>query len=230
MQQHIVRQMFDPTSFTYTYLIASGIGREGILIDPVDTQLERYLTTIKELDLHLVAAIDTHTHADHISARCDLRRKIDCAAIMGEQTEAECVTLAAKENEVIAFDGLTINPIYTPGHTNDSYCFLIDDAVYTGDTLFIRGTGRTDFQGGDAGLQYDSITEKLFTLPESTTVYPGHDYNGQTSSSIYEEKNFNPRLSGATRQDYIETMNNLNLPKPKRMDEAVPANLSCHCK
>lgn len=230
MQQKIVRQLFDQDSCTYTYLIASGIGRDGILIDPVDTQIDRYLTLIKQLNLQLVAAIDTHTHADHISARCKLRQQTNCAAIMGEQTKAECITLFAKEHEIIAFDALQITPLYTPGHTDDSYCFVIDDAVYTGDTLFIRGSGRTDFQGGDAGLQYDSITEKLFTLPESTTVYPGHDYNGQTSSTIYEEKRFNPRLSKASRQDYIQTMSQLNLQKPKRMDEAVPANLACQCQ
>ncbi len=224
----IMRQFFDSESFTYTYLIASGMGREGILIDPVDRHYDHYVRIISELDLKLVAAIDTHTHADHCSARCALRHALNCEAVIGQQSQAECISLHAKDNEVIHFDGISIMPLYTPGHTDDSYCFVIDDAAYTGDTLFIRGTGRTDFQGGDAGAQYDSITEKLFTLPESTTVYPGHDYNGQTSSSIYEEKQFNPRLHQVSRQGYIELMDKLNLKKPQKMDIAVPANLTCH--
>jgi sulfur dioxygenase len=225
----IFRQLIDKQTSTYTYFLASGIGREAIIIDPVDELAPVYLQLISELDLKLVAAIDTHTHADHISARCKLRNTTNCAAVMGEQTKAQCVSIDAKENETLNFDGIVINPIYTPGHTDDSYSFVIDDSVFTGDALFIHGTGRTDFQNGSSEQLYDSITQKLFSLPEDTTVYPGHDYNGNTSSSIFEEKRFNPRLAGRTRQEFIEIMSKLDLPRPNKIDVAVPSNLQCRC-
>jgi sulfur dioxygenase len=225
----IFRQLIDKQTSTYTYFIASGLGREAIIIDPVEELTPVYLQLISELDLKLVAAIDTHTHADHISARCELRQKTNCAAVMGEQTKAQCVSIAAKDNEVLDFDGIIVKPIYTPGHTDDSYSFLIDGSVFTGDTLFIHGTGRTDFQNGSSEQLYDSIRQKLFSLPEDTKVYPGHDYNGNTSSSIFEEKRFNPRLAGKTKQEFVDVMSKLNLPRPNKIDIAVPANLECRC-
>lgn len=180
-----------------------------------------YQKLINELQLKLVAAIDTHVHADHITALGVLREATGCKTIMGEQSKAECVSLKIKEGEVIDFDGLKLKAIYTPGHTDDSYSFLLDKLLFTGDTLFIRGTGRTDFQNGDAYAQYDNIKNKLFSLDEDTIIYPGHDYHGQTSSTIYEEKRFNPRLQVKTADEYFRLMANLNLPNPKYMDVAV---------
>lgn len=223
----IFRQLFDHESYTYTYLIASGIGREALLIDPVKENTELYLQLIKELDLKLVFAIDTHVHADHITALGQLREQTDCVTIMGKQSRAECVSMRVEEGEPISIDGLELQPLYTPGHTDDSYCFLMDDRVFTGDTLLIRGTGRTDFQNGSADNQYESLFNKVLTLPEETLVYPAHDYRGMTVSTIGEEKCFNPRLQVKRKAEYIEIMNNLNLPNPKMMDVAVPANLSC---
>lgn len=223
----IFRQLFDSESSTYTYLLATDFGREGIIIDPVIDKLDSYLKLIDELNLKLVLTLDTHTHADHISARCALHHETDCRVAMGEQTQAECVTLRLADHECVTIDGLTLKSLYTPGHTDDSYSYLIGDKIFTGDSLFIRGCGRTDFQSGDPGTLYQSITEKLFSLPEHTLVYPGHDYNGNTCSSIQEEKRYNPRLAGKSKQEFIEIMQQLNLPRPKNIDTAVPANLAC---
>ncbi len=223
----IFRQFFDSETFTYTYLIASAQGREGILIDPVKTKGELYQTMIEQLQLKLVAAIDTHVHADHITALDDLNQATGCKTIMGEHSKAEFLSLRVKDEEELNFDGLKLKAIYTPGHTDDSYCFLLNDLLFTGDTLLIRGTGRTDFQNGDAYAQYNSIKNKLFKLDDSTTVYPGHDYNGLTSSTILEEKKYNPRLQVKSADEYAQLMANLNLPRPKHMDIAVPANLVC---
>lgn len=227
----LFRQFFDATSGTYTYLLASGLGREAVIIDPVKEQAQQYLTAIRQLDLKLVRAIDTHTHADHITALGDLRDATGCITIMGEHSRAECVSTRVSEGEVIDVDGIRLRALYTPGHTNESFSFLLNperpEAVFTGDVLLIRGSGRTDFQGGDAGASYDSITGKLFTLPDDTTVWPGHDYKGWTASSIGEEKRWNPRLAGKSRAEYIAIMQGLNLPNPKLMDIAVPANLAC---
>jgi sulfur dioxygenase len=223
----ILKQLFDMDTCTYTYLIASGHGREAVIIDPVDTHVDMYTRLFNELDLRLVAAIDTHVHADHITALGVLREEVGCISIMGEQSKAECVSLKVKEGELIPFDNMALKPIYTPGHTDDSYSFLLNDKLFTGDTLLIRGTGRTDFQNGDSFAQYDSIFNKLLKLPDDTTVYPGHDYNGQSTSSIWEEKKFNPRLQVKSVAEYAELMDNLNLPNPKYMDVAVPANLGC---
>lgn len=225
----LFRQMFDSVSSTYTYVLASGPGREALIIDPVKEKLESYLQVIRELDIQLVRAIDTHTHADHVTALGDLRRETGCVTVMGEFTKAECVSESVRDDEIIDVDGLQLRSLYTPGHTDESFSFVLgnNQAVFTGDTLLIRGSGRTDFQGGDAGKSYDSITQRLFTLPDSTLVYPGHDYKGWTASSIGEEKRFNPRLAGKSREEYMETMNSLNLPNPKMMDVAVPANLAC---
>ena len=223
----IFRQLFDEATWTYTYLIASGKGREAVIIDPVIEHTDMYLTLIDQLGIRLVRAMDTHVHADHITALGALREKTQCITNLGEQTDAECVSETFKGGDVIDVDGIKIKTLHTPGHTNDSYSFVMADRVFTGDTLLIRGSGRTDFQAGDPGDSWDSITGKLFALPDETLVYPGHDYKGWTVSTIGEEKQFNPRLAGKSREEYIEIMNNLNLPDPKLMDIAVPANLKC---
>ena len=223
----IFRQLFDYDTYTYTYLIASGVGREAVLIDPVKEQLSLYQQLLGELDVRLIFAIDTHVHADHITALGDLRSITNCETVMGKQTSAECVSLKVKDGEPILIDNLILKPIYTPGHTDDSYSFVMDDRVFTGDTLLIRGSGRTDFQNGDSAIQYDSIFNRLLTLPKETLVFPGHDYRGMTSSTIGEEQKFNPRLQVNSKSEYVDLMANLKLPNPKYMDVAVPANQQC---
>lgn len=227
----LFRQMFDSTSSTYTYLLASRVGGEALIIDPVKEQLDQYLTVIAQLDLRLVQAIDTHTHADHITALGDLRDVTQCVTIMGELSKAHCVSRHVHEDEVLSLDGIELRAIYTPGHTDESFSFVLNPkaptAVFTGDVLLIRGSGRTDFQGGDPRRSYDSIVNKLFRLPDDTTLYPAHDYKGWTASSIGEEKKFNPRLAGKTEAEYVGIMNGLHLPNPKMMDVAIPANLAC---
>ncbi|CAE6847425.1 MBL fold metallo-hydrolase [Paraburkholderia aspalathi] len=227
----LFRQLFDCTSSTYTYVLASRVGGEAVIIDPVKDQLEQYLKVIKELDLTLVHAIDTHTHADHITALGDLRDITYCTTIMGELSQAHCVSQHVREDEVVQVDGIALRAIYTPGHTDESFSFVLNPnaprAVFTGDVLLIRGSGRTDFQGGDAHRSWDSIVNKLFKLPDTTTLYPAHDYKGWTASSIGEERHFNPRLAGKTESEYVDIMNNLHLPNPKMMDVAIPANLAC---
>jgi len=227
----LFRQFFDPVSSTYTYLIASGVGREALIIDPVKDQVPQYLQAIAELDLKLVRAIDTHTHADHVTGLGDLREATGCVTLMGEHTRAECVSEHVHEGDLVNVDGVKLGAVYTPGHTDESFSFVLNplhpQAVFTGDVLLIRGTGRTDFQNGDAAKSYDSIVEKLFKLPDDTLVYPAHDYKGWTVSSIGEEKRHNPRLVNITREQYIELMNGLVLSNPKLMDVAIPANLAC---
>lgn len=229
----LFRQLFDKESSTYTYLIASGRGREALIIDPVKEQTDAYLGLIEQLDLRLVRAIDTHTHADHITALGDLREQTDCMTLMGEFTKAECVSDHVREGDTVDVDGVRLKALYTPGHTDESFSFVLDgagqreDAVFTGDVLLIRGSGRTDFQGGDPYKSYDSIVNKLFTLGDETLVYPAHDYKGFTASSIAEERRHNPRLAGKSAEEYAAIMNNLDLPDPKLMDVAVPANLAC---
>lgn len=227
----IFRQLFDSTSSTYTYLIASGRSREALIIDPVKEHADSYLGLIEQLDLKLVRAIDTHTHADHVTALGDLRNATQCVTLMGEFTKAECVSDHVSEGDIVDVDGIRLKAIYTPGHTNESFSFHLQHpamgAVFTGDVLLIRGSGRTDFQGGDPHRSWDSIVNKIFALGDDTLVYPAHDYKGWTVSSVFEEKNFNPRLAGKTELEYVEIMNNLNLPDPKLMDVAVPANLAC---
>lgn len=229
----LFRQLFDKESSTYTYLTASGRGREALIIDPVKEQAPAYLGLIEQLDLKLVRAIDTHTHADHITALGDLRDATGCMTLMGEYTKAECVSDHVREGESIHVDGIHLKARYTPGHTDESFSFVLygdgqrPDAVFTGDVLLIRGSGRTDFQNGDPYRSYDSIVNKLFTLNEETLVYPAHDYKGFTVSTIWEEKRFNPRLAGKSAEEYAEVMRNLDLPDPTMMDVAVPANLAC---
>ncbi len=221
----LFRQLFDSVSGTYTYLLASRRGGEALLIDPVLEKVERYLQLIGELDLKLVKAVDTHLHADHVTGLGALRDRTQCVTVMGEQSKVDVVSMRLSEGDKLTIEGLALDVLYTPGHTDDSYSFMLPDRVFTGDTLLIRGTGRTDFQNGDARSQYDSIFNKLLRLPEETLVFPAHDYKGETVSTIGEEKAFNPRLQVASVDQYVELMNNLNLPNPKMMDVAVPANM-----
>tara|TARA_B100000287_G_scaffold18324_1_gene18380 strand:+ start:708 stop:1400 length:693 start_codon:yes stop_codon:yes gene_type:complete len=221
----IFNQLFDDISSTYTYIIASDKGREALIIDPVLEKTDEYLNILKKLDLKLVKVIDTHIHADHITGLNELGKRTNCTKIMGEQSKSEVVDLKVKEDDKIEIDKIELKTIYTPGHTDCSYSFLMNDRVFTGDTLLINGTGRTDFQNGSAKIQYDSLFNKLLKLPEKTIVYPAHDYNGKKFSTIGDEKNNNPRLQVDSVDQYIEIMNNLKLANPKMMDVAVPANL-----
>ena len=220
----IFKQLFDNKSSTYTYIISSGEGREAFIIDPVIENTNKYIKLLKELDLKLIKVIDTHIHADHISGLNELNKQTNCVRIMGEKSESEVIDIRVKDNEKIKIENIELTSIYTPGHTNCSYSFLMNDRVFTGDTLLINGSGRTDFQGGNAIDQYNSIFNKLLKLPEETLVYPAHDYNKKKFSSIGLEKNNNPRLQVNSSDEYIEIMNNLNLSNPKMMDVAVPAN------
>ncbi len=221
----IFRQLFDSVSSTYTSLIASRHGGEALIIDPVLEKVERYLQLMRELDLKLVKAVDTHLHADHVTGLGALRDRTHCITVMGEQTHADVVSMRMTEGDRIDIEGLGLDVLYTPGHTDDSYSFLMEDRVFTGDTLLIRGTGRTDFQNGDPRAQYDSLFGKLLKLPSETLVYPAHDYKGDMVSTIGEEKRFNPRLQVGSVDEYVDLMNNLKLPNPKMMDVAVPANM-----
>lgn len=223
----IFRQLFDQTSSTYSYLIASRTGGEALLVDPVLEHTEQYIQLANELSLELVLAVDTHIHADHVTAIGRLREETGCITAMGSKTQAECLSMQFEDGEKLRVDGIAVEAIYTPGHTDDSYSFRLADRVLTGDTLLIRGTGRTDFQNGDPGSQYDSLFGRLLTLPDHIQVYPAHDYNGMTVSTIGEEKRFNPRLQVTDRGAYIDQMNNLVLDNPKLMDVAVPANRQC---
>ncbi len=221
----IFRQLFDSVSSTYSYLLASRRGGEALIIDPVLEKVDRYLQLVKELNLKLVKAVDTHLHADHITGLGALRDRTHCITVMGEQTKADVVSMRVAEGERVGIEGIHLDVLYTPGHTDDSYSFVMNDRVFTGDTLLIRGTGRTDFQNGDPRAQYESIFGKLLKLPDETRVYPAHDYKGDTVSTIAEERAFNPRLQVKSIDEYVELMNNLKLPNPKMMDVAVPANI-----
>lgn len=221
----IFRQMFDSVSFTYTYLLASRDGSEALIIDPVLDKVDRYIQLIAELDLKLVKAIDTHVHADHITGLGALRDRTKCITVAGKESGTDVVSMRVSDGDRIDIEGISLKAIHTPGHTDDSYCFLMDKCVFTGDTLFIRGTGRTDFQHGDPMAAYDSIFNKLLILPDETLVYPGHDYKGDTVSTIGEERRCNPRLQVDSAEEFAEIMNNLKLDNPKLMDVAVPANL-----
>src|SRR5262245_34436773 len=221
----IFRQLYDSVSGTYSYLLASRAGGEALILDPVLEKVDRYLQLVRELDLKLVKAVDTHLHADHITGLGALRDKTHCITVMGEQTKADVVSMRLSDNDTLTIEGLSLDVIYTPGHTDDSYSFVLPDRVFTGDTLLIRGTGRTDFQNGDPKAQYESIFGRLLKLPESTLVFPAHDYKGETVSTIAEERAFNPRLQVKSADEYVALMNNLKLPNPKMMDVAVPANM-----
>ena len=221
----IFRQLFDQTSGTYSYLLATRRGGEALIIDPVLEKVDRYVQLLRELDLRLVKAVDTHLHADHITGLAELRERTQCITVMGEHTQADVVSMRVTEGDRVQIEGVSLDVLYTPGHTDDSYSFLLPDRVFTGDTLLIRGTGRTDFQNGSPRAQYESLFGKLLKLPDETLVYPAHDYKGDTVSTIGEEKAFNPRLQVASPDEYAELMNSLKLPNPKMMDVAVPANM-----
>jgi len=221
----IFNQLFDNKSSTYTYIISSGKGREALIIDPVIEYTDEYVRVLESLELKLVKVIDTHIHADHISGLNELNKRTNCARVMGEKSKSEVVDIKLKDDENLNIENIKLKAIYTPGHTDCSYCYLMDDRVFTGDTLLINGTGRTDFQSGSPLDAYDSLFNKLLKLPENTLVYPAHDYNGKKNSTIEIEKNNNPRLQVKSKEEYAEIMNNLNLPNPKMMDIAVPANL-----
>ncbi|MBI2717880.1 MAG: MBL fold metallo-hydrolase [Rhizobiales bacterium] len=221
----IFRQLFDSVSGTYSYLIASRKGAEALIIDPVLEKVDRYIQLMNELDLRLVKAVDTHLHADHVTGLGALRDRTRCVTVMGENSKADVVSMRLADGDKLEIEGVGLDVVYTPGHTDDSYSFTMADRVFTGDTLLIRGTGRTDFQNGNARAQYDSIFNRLLKLPDETLVYPAHDYKGDTVSTIGEERRSNPRLQVKSVDDYVELMNNLKLPNPKMMDVAVPANM-----
>jgi sulfur dioxygenase len=221
----IFNQFFDTVSSTFTYLISSGKGREALIIDPVLENTNDYILFLKKLNLRLVKVIDTHIHADHVSGLKELQNQTDCAVLMGDKSPSEVVTIRVKDNEKIKIENTELISIYTPGHTDCSYSFLMKDRIFTGDTLLINGTGRTDFQNGNPFDQYNSLFNRILKLPEKTLVYPAHDYKGKTVSTIGNEKKNNPRLKVKSADQYADLMNNLNLDNPKMMDIAVPANI-----
>ena len=221
----IFKQVFDIKSSTYTYFIASAKGREAVIIDPVIENVDSYIKVLNELDLKLVKVIDTHIHADHVTGATKLKKATNCLTIMGEHTPAEAVEIKVKDDEIIKIDQIEVKAIYTPGHTSDSYSFLMQKFLFSGDTLLINGTGRTDFQNGSSKDAYDSIFNRLLKLPSDTILYPGHDYNGKKSSTIGNEIKFNPRLQVNNVDEYVELMSNLNLAKPKLIDENVSRNI-----
>ena len=221
----IFKQVFDTKTSTYTYLIASAKGREAVIIDPVIENVNEYIQLLKDLDLKLVKVIDTHIHADHVTGASKLKEVTNCSTLMGEHTPADAVEIKVKDDELIDIDGLNIRSIYTPGHTSESYSFLLDNYLFSGDALLINGTGRTDFQNGSSKDSYYSIFDKLLKLPEETILYPGHDYNGEKASTIGKEKKFNPRLQVKSVDEYVEIMSNLNLSKPEMMDSNVSKNI-----
>ena len=221
----IFKQLFDTKSSTYTYIISTGKGREALIIDPVIDHTSEYLDILKNLELQLVKVIDTHIHADHVTGAGKLRDKTKCVTIMGEHTPTNAVEVKVKDDEIIELDKLKIKALYTPGHTSDSFCFLMDNHLFSGDTLLINGTGRTDFQNGNSKDAYNSIFNRLLKLPDETLLYPAHDYKGETVSTIGKEKKYNPRLKVKNVEEYIEIMSNLNLKKPANIDFNVASNL-----
>ena len=227
----IFRQMFDRESSTYSYLIADSESKEACLIDPVLEKGPLYAQLLTELDLNLTYALDTHVHADHVTALGGLREHYQCQSIVGTGAEVACASSGFSDGQIIKIGQLEIKVLFTPGHTSESFCFYLHNEgpgyLFSGDTLLIRGTGRTDFQNGDPKDLFNSLHNILLKLPADTWVYPGHDYKGWTRSTIAEEIAHNPRINLASEADFIEHMNNLNLPNPKMMDVAVPANLAC---
>ena len=221
----IFKQVFDEKSSTYTYIIASAKGREAVIIDPVIENVESYISILNELELKLVKVIDTHIHADHVTGASKLKQSTNCSTIMGEHTPADTVDIKLKDDDIIKIDQLEIKAMYTPGHTSDSYSFLMNKYLFSGDTLLINGTGRTDFQNGSSRDAYNSLFNKLLKLPDDTMLYPGHDYNGKLSSTIGKEKQHNPRLQVRNVDEYVELMSNLNLAKPKLIDINVSRNI-----
>ena len=222
----IFKQLFDQKSSTYTYLIASAKGREALIIDPVIENVNQYVQLLKELNLNLVKVIDTHIHADHVTGASKLKDITKCTTIMGDHSPANTVEIKVKDDEYINLDTLKIRAMYTPGHTSDSYSFLMDNYLFSGDTLLINGTGRTDFQNGNAKDAYNSIFNKLLKLPEKTLLYPAHDYKGEKVSTIGKEKKKNPRLQVSSVDEYLEIMNNLDLKKPTELETNVARNIN----
>ena len=221
----IFNQLFDPKPHTYTYIISSGKGREALIIDPVIEKTHEYLKILENLDLKLVKVIDTHIHADHVSGLNELNKMTNCTRIMGDNSPSEVVDIKVKDGEKVKIEDIELTALHTPGHTICSFSFFMKDRVFTGDTLLINGTGRTDFQGGSAKDQYDSIFNRLLKLPDQTVIYPAHDYNGKKNSTIIEEKKNNPRLQVKSIDEYIEIMKNLKLDKPNMMDFHVSSNI-----
>ena len=221
----IFKQVFDQKSSTYTYLIASAEGREALIIDPVLENVADYIKLLKELNLKLVKVIDTHIHADHVTGASKLKDLTKCSTIMGEHTPAETVEIKVKDDEYIQLDNLKIRAMHTPGHTSDSFSFLMNNYLFSGDTLLINGTGRTDFQNGNSKDAYNSLFNRILKLPDETLLYPAHDYKGETVSTIGKEKKFNPRLQVSNVEEYIDIMNNLNLKKPAEIDFNVASNI-----
>ncbi|MBE9136426.1 MBL fold metallo-hydrolase [Nodosilinea sp. LEGE 07088] len=224
----LFRQLFDPETSTYTYLIADLETKGAILVDPVLEQVERDRQLLHELGLTLNYCLETHIHADHITGTAQLREATGCVGIVPEKAEAACANRFIGDGEVLRVGRVTVDAIATPGHTDSHMAYLVNGThLLTGDALLIRGCGRTDFQSGDAGTLYDVVTKRLFTLPDNTLVYPGHDYKGQTVSTVGEEKRWNPRFTGRSRAEFMQFMDSLNLPNPKKIMEAVPANERC---
>ncbi|WP_020182413.1 MBL fold metallo-hydrolase [Methylotenera sp. 1P/1] len=221
------KQLLDRESSTFTYLIVDDQTKEAALIDPVDCQMEVYVALLEELSVTLKYALETHVHADHVTASGKLRQRFGIQTAVSQQCGATSADLQLNDGDVLKLGQQSVKVIATPGHTPGSVSYVWQDKVFTGDALLINGCGRTDFQGGDAGTLYDSITQRLFILPDETLVYPAHDYQGRRVSCIAQEKAINPRLSGKTREAFIALMQQLNLPKPKMIDIAVPANRKC---
>ena len=221
----LFKQLFDTKSSTYTYLISSGNGREALIIDPVLENVNEYINILKKLDLQLVKVIDTHIHADHVTGASKLKDITKCSTIMGDHTPAVSVEIKVKDDEYINLDNIKIRAMYTPGHTSDSYSFLMNNYLFSGDTLLINGTGRTDFQNGNAKDAYNSIFNRLLKLPDETLLYPAHDYKGEKVSTIGKEKKQNPRLQVNSVNEYVEIMNNLNIKKPSELESNVSRNI-----
>ena len=221
----IFRQLFEQVSGTYSYILASRRGGEALIIDPVLEKVDRYLQLMQELEVNLVKALDTHLHHDHITGIGALRDRTHCTTVMGEQSNVDVVSMRVADGDQVEIEGLALDVIYTPGHTDDSYSFHCGDRVFTGDTLLIRGTGRTDFENSDPRAEYESLFGRLLRLPDETLVYPAHDYKGDTVSTIGEERAWNPRLQVKSAGEYVDLMNSLRLANPKMMDVAVPANM-----
>lgn len=224
----LFRQLFDPDTHTYTYLLADPVTREAALVDPVLEQVDRDARLVDELGLTLVYTLETHVHADHVTGAAALRDRFGCRSVVHVEGGAACADVQVRDGDVLRVGSLVIEVRHTPGHTRGDVSYVVGDRVFTGDTLLIGGCGRTDFQQGDAGTLYDSVHEKLFTLPDDTLVYPGHAYDGRRVSTIAQEKEINPRLGGGrSRASFVRLMEELRLPHPRRMEVALPANREC---